>query len=177
MRHREGEALRRARHAYERGRVLKGLRTAVLVAPLVILSFGGCGRPAMSIAIGCALAALVAVLTWYGGIPGRAAASGLLAGAASLVVPLVACRALERAGAMGWVPLLACIVGGLGSGAIVARAAAGQREDRALFAVAAGAVAALAGSLGCAAVGLGGIAAMAAGLTLIAPLGLRASTP
>jgi hypothetical protein len=142
---------------------------------MVLASFGGCGRPATSIAIGCALAALVAVLTWYGGVPGRAAASGLLAGAASLVVPLVACRALERAGAMGWPSLVACIVGGLGSGAVVARTAAREPDDRALFAVAAGAVAALAGSLGCVEVGLGGIAAMAAGLTLIAPLGLRAS--
>jgi hypothetical protein len=170
----EAETLQRARRAYERGRALLGLRAAALVVPMVILSFGGCGRPATSIAIGCVLATLVAVLTWYGGIPGRGAATGLLAGAASLVAPLVACRALERAGAPAWLPLLACILGGLGSGMIVARSAARGQGDRALFLVAAGAVSALAGSLGCAEVGLGGIAAMAAALTLTMPLGLRA---
>jgi hypothetical protein len=170
----EGETLRRARRAYERGRALLGLRTAALVGPMVILSFGGCGRPATSIAVGCALAALVAALTWYGGIPARAVGTGLFAGAASLVAPLVACRALEQAGAPGWLPLLACILGGLGSGTIVARSAARERGGRALFAGAAGAVSALAGSLGCAAVGLGGVAAMAAALTLVMPLSLRA---
>jgi hypothetical protein len=140
---------------------------------MVILSFGGCGRPATLIAIGCALAVLVAALMWYGGIQARAVGTGLFAGAASLVAPLVACRALEQAGAPGWLPHLACILGGLGSGAIVTRAAARERGHRALFAVAAGAVSALAGSLGCAEVGLGGVAAMAAALTLTMPLGLR----
>jgi hypothetical protein len=170
----EAEALRRARRAYERGRALLGLRAAALVVPMVILSFGGCGRPATSIAVGCVLAVLVVVLTWYGGTAARGAAAGLLAGAASLVAPLVACRALERAGAPGWLPLLACILGGLGSGAIVARSATRERGDRAHFLVAAGAVSALAGSLGCFEVGLGGVAAMAAALTLTMPLGLRA---
>ncbi len=163
-----------ARRAYERARLLKGLRTSALVGPMLLLSFGCCGNRAASIAVACALAVLATVLVWRGGAPGRAVVPGFVAGAVSLAFPLLACPACERSVVVGAVPLAACVAGGLVSGAIVASFAAKVHDDRAAFVITAGAVAALAGSLGCAIVGLGGVAAMGIGLTLVAPLGLRA---
>ena len=170
------EILGRARRAYERARLEKALRTAALVGPLVLLSFGGCTQRAATLAAAGALALLTTALVWHGGPPGRAVIPGFFAGAVALAFPLLACPVCARAGVAGTMPLAACVAGGLASGALVASFAARLREGRASFVVAAGAVAALAGSLGCAIAGLGGVAAMALGLTLVAPLGLRAAS-
>jgi len=167
------ELLERVRTAYERGRMAKALRTAALVAPMMLLSFGCCGSHVAALAIGAVLAAAVTVLVWHGGVAGRAVLPGLLAGAVPLAFPLLVCPACQRTGWVGAASLGACVVGGLASGTIVALCALRVREERALFLVAAGGVAALAGSLGCVIVGMGGVVAMAIGLTLVAPLGLR----
>ncbi len=53
----------------------------------------------------------------------------------------------------------------------------GQPNDRAPFVFAAGFVAALAGSMGCAILGLGGVAAMAVGLLLMTPVALAVAPP
>jgi hypothetical protein len=168
------ELLESARSAYERGRVAKALRTAALVVPMMLLSFGCCGSQVAALAIGAVLAAAVTVLVWRGGVAGRAVLPGLLAGAVPLAFPLLACPACQRAGWVGAASLGACVVGGLASGAIVAAYTLRVREDRAVFLVTAGGVAAVAGSLGCVIVGMGGVVAMAIGLMLAAPLGLRA---
>jgi hypothetical protein len=156
--------------AYERGRIVRGLRLALLVPPLVLISLGGCGSARASIAIGAALAALVVALTYRGGSASRGVVPGLIAGIAPLVVPLFVCPWLARSGLGGPLPLLGCVAGGVLSGVAVARFAKGQGEHRFAFALAAGLVCALTGSLGCVDVGLGGIAAMAAGLAVAQPL-------
>jgi hypothetical protein len=166
--------LDRMRRAYERARLLKALQVGALVAPMLLLSFACCGNRAHSVAIAGVLAVLATVLVWRGGAPGRAVVPGFVAGIIPLAFPLLTCPACQRAGFVGVVPLVACVAGGLASGAIVASFAARVQEDRAAFVIAAGAVAALAGSLGCVIVGLGGVAAMAVGLAVAAPLGLRA---
>jgi hypothetical protein len=162
------------RGAYERSRLFDGLRTSLLVVPMVLAAvLGGCGRPEMSVALGAALAAVVCLLTWRGGSAGRAVIPGLVAGTASLVFPLFACRALERAGMGVTLMIAACSAGGLVAGLIVSRFAARTSRDRARFLFACGAIATLAGSLGCIDAGLGGIAAMAVSLAIVSPLGLR----
>ena len=68
----------------------------------------------------------------------------------------------------------ACILAGFASGCIVAYLASRVREERALFVLVAGLVAAMAGSMGCVLIGAIGIAAMMAGLALVSvPAGLR----
>jgi hypothetical protein len=171
------EVLGRVRFAYERGRFLRALRTSAVVLPMVLASFGGCGRPATSIVIGVLLATLATMLVWRGGIAGHAVSPGLVAGLAALVVPLVACRAFEYLDISGALPLAVCFLGGLGSGAIVTRYALREREERALFALAGGGVAALVGALGCLGAGFGGVVAMTAGLLVVTPLALRMALP
>src|SRR5688572_16996857 len=56
--------LQDASRAYERGRWLKGLRTAALVLPLMLVSFGCCGRPSASVLLAALLAVLVMLLVW-----------------------------------------------------------------------------------------------------------------
>jgi hypothetical protein len=171
------ELLARATAAYERGRWWKGLRTAALVVPMMLVSFGCCGTPSTSCVLAGLLAVLATVLVWRGGSGGRAVVPGFAAGIVPLALPLVACPACASLGVAGLLPLLSCAVAGLASGAIVVVYAARERQDhRAAFVVAAGAVSALAGSLGCVIVGLGGVVAMAAGLVLVTPFAMRART-
>lgn len=164
--------LRRVRFVYERSRLFAGVRASLLVAPMVLAAvLAGCERPAISVALGAALAAIVGVLAWRGGTAGRAVFPGLLAGTASLVFPLFACRAIERAGWNGSLSIGACAAGGVIAGVIVARFAACSSEPRARFVAAGGAIAAFAGALGCVDAGLAGIAAMTVSLALVSPLG------
>lgn len=165
--------LQDATRAYERGRWLKGLRTAAIVVPMMLVSFGCCGNRSASCLIAAVLAALVTVLTWRGGSVGRAVPPSLAGGIAALAIPLLGCPACESFGIQGALPFVFCVLGGLTSGAIVVYYASREAQDKATFVFAGGAVAALAGSLGCVIVGLGGVVAMAVGLALVTPLALR----
>ena len=167
------DVLRNVRFAYERGRFLRALRTSAVVLPMVLASFWGCGRPAISIGIGVALVTLATFLLWRGGSAGRAVPTGLAGGLVALAVPLVVCQVLERLGIGGVLPLVACVVGGLGSGAIVAWHAMREREERTLFLLVGGGTAALVGALGCLSAGFGGVVAMTTGVLAVTPFALR----
>ena len=162
----------RVRTAYERGRLTAGLRTSAMVLPMVAASFGGCGRPATSLALGALIVTLTAVLVWRGGSAGRAVRPAIIAGLVALIVPLVATRIFEPLGITGALPLAACFIGGLGSGAIITRRAMHERDHRAQFALVGGAIAALSGSLGCLGAGLGSVIAMATGVLILTPMAL-----
>jgi hypothetical protein len=166
------DLFRRARWAYERARILRALGTSSLAVPMVVASFGGCGRPSMSVLIGTALAALAGFLVWRGGDAGQAVMPGFVAGLVSLLFPLAACRALESAGIGGALPIASCVIGGLASGAIVTMFATRANGERGPFVLAGGAVAALGGSLGCLGTGAGGVIGMLVGVILVTPLGL-----
>jgi hypothetical protein len=170
------DLLRRVHSAYERGRLRRALWTSSVVVPMVVASFGGCGRASTSVGIGAVLAVLVSYLVWRGGDAGEAVRPGLVAGLASLAFPLVACRAMENAGIEGTLPLAACVVGGLASGAIVTRHATRRAGNRTVFAFAGGAIASLTGSLGCVSAGAGGIAAMIVGVLVVTPLAFARAT-
>src|SRR5262249_28042756 len=116
--------------AYERGRLLHAVRTALPAVPMVLVSFGGFGRPSASIAIGAVLFAMATFVAWRGGPAARAVTPGLLAGVAPLVVPLVGCRLLVDAHAPRIALVLACFAGGLVSGAIVTTFAARRKGGR-----------------------------------------------
>jgi hypothetical protein len=143
---------------------------------MTLASLGGCGKPSFAVILGVVLAALTTVSIWRGGIAGRAVMPGLVAGLASLVLPMLTGRGCSlwgetNASRLCW---LACIVGGLASGGVVAYFASRVKQDRGAFVFVAGATAALAGSLGCVIGGLGGIASMVVGLTLVSvPAAMR----
>ena len=173
---RDEQLLQRVRSAYEWGRLRRGLGVACLVVPMMALSLGCCGKPSVAVVVGIALATLVTALIWRGGPLGRAVVPGLLAGIAPLVLPMVAgpgCALLGEGYGARYC-LLACVVGGLVSGGVVAYLGSRISEDRGAFIVVAGGIAALAGSLGCVIVGLGGIGSMIIGLALVSvPAAIR----
>ncbi|HWL86737.1 MAG TPA: hypothetical protein VNO21_13095 [Polyangiaceae bacterium] len=167
------DLIERARTIYERARLLKALRTAAFALPLMLISFGCCRTPSVSIAIAGALALLVTVLVRRGGSPARAVVPGYAAGMVPFAIPLLACPLCASLGIAGVVQLAVTVIGGVASGAIVVYYAAREQEDRTAFVLAGGAVAALAGSLGCVIAGLSGVLAMIVGLAVVTPLAFR----
>jgi hypothetical protein len=156
---------RRARRAYELGRLSQALRVVpwVLLPAAVALL---CGRPAGLIFALCAavLAVSVALLV-RGGMAARSVGPGLAAGWAALVPPLL----LRTAGhacfgdscmALG---LPACAVGGALSGILIGRLVL-RRGGGAAFWIGAGILAGLTGAMGCSIGGSFGILGMIAGV-------------
>jgi hypothetical protein len=157
----EARLLERARGAYERGRVLAGLRTASLAVPMAAASLLVCGRPSVTLPAASLLAASVTALVWRGGDAGRGARLGLLAGLPPLLFPIAAAVTghVCNASYCLYFPS-ACLAGGLLGGAVVAWLGRRRRASG----LAASGVAVLAGSLGCLVAGAAGIAVLAAGL-------------
>ncbi|HEY0482795.1 MAG TPA: hypothetical protein VGD37_34980 [Kofleriaceae bacterium] len=163
----------RVHAAYERGRLFRALAIAATVGPMVLASFAGCGQPSRSIVLGGLLATVVTIVHWRGGAAARAVAPGLVAGVGSLAFTLVVCRVLEHVAVRAELALLACMLAGLATGAAVTVAARRSNEPG-LFAIAAGAIAALGGALGCLSAGFGGVVALAVGVIASTPIGLLA---
>jgi len=156
---------RRARRAYELGR----LRSALRLLPFVVLATVAAlasGRPiTLALPIGGALLALCLGLSFAGRAPGRAVVPGLLAGGAALVMPLLVATVGHACFGPACMPfcLPACVVGGAIAGAVIARMAVAQGPDPAFLAPAL-AIAALTGSLGCTISGAAGVVGMLAGV-------------
>ena len=152
-----------ARRAYELARLKLGTRMALLVVPMIALSFAIGTQPLLSMLAGLTLLALVVSFTWQGQVLGRAVLPGLAAGCAPLLLPLV----MRQGGAccIGGVCcsmcLLGCVIGGAIAGASIGIAANAEREQRWSFLSAASLISGAAGVLGCALIGAAGIAAMA----------------
>lgn len=159
-----------ARLAYELGGVHLGLRQSFLVVPLVAIALGCCGSPWVTLALGVVLFVACVSFVSVGGELGRAVRPGLLAGAVCAAVPM-GMKVLNLCSLLGCRPPLPfCLVGGLLGGAVLGFHAGRMEARSTRFLVAAGTVAALAGSLGCAIAGLVGILGMLLGV-------LFASTP
>lgn len=157
---------RRARQAYELGRLRRALRVLGIVAPLTALSLLVCAVPQASVIIGTALAVTSVGLLWRGEDWGRSVAPGLKAGVAAFLLPVTfhafgyCCRLdIETALCLG-----SGIAAGLAVGVTGMRQAA---ERRVTHLVGAGVVAALAASLGCLALGVGGALGVAGGVALV----------
>jgi len=160
---------RRARRAYERGRLLHGLRRgaplAALVAGVVLASDGAAWR----LWVGAAAVLVAAVAFWRGQVAGRAARVGALASLPPLAAPFAAAAVHHGCIGCGGPSLALCLAictaGGAAAGALVARLAAREAEhDRRRFAAMAVLVAACLGTVGCSFAGAAGLAGMCAGL-------------
>jgi hypothetical protein len=154
------ELRRRARVAYELGRVRAAAPAALVALALGVLA-SRCATPASSarpLSIG--LAALAFAFLFRGRGAARAVWPALCAGALAGVPPLVA-RVLCPPEICHLACVSACALGGAGAGALLAALAA-RDTDRAGYAVAALSVAGLAASLGCSLAGVVGVATMLA---------------
>ena len=161
---------RRAARAYERGRAFAAV---CQVAPIALLLVGVplvTGSGPGWIALGGLLAAAGAVAVWRGGLAGRAARAGLLAGLAPLVAPIAVDAIGHRCAGCGLpatlpLCLAVCLATGAAAGAVLGLMAA-RESRRARFAAVAIGFAATTGALGCVFAGASGLAGMAIGLAL-----------
>jgi len=155
---------RRARRAYELGRLRAALRVAPVVAAGAAVALL-CGRPvSLTVAVAAALLVLSVSLLHAGGSGGRGVWPGLLAGVAPLAMPLFMITAGHACFGDACMSLClpACVLGGAVAGVAVARMAARYGGDW-KFVGAALAVAALGGSMGCSIAGATGVVGMIAG--------------
>lgn len=166
-----------ARHAYERGRVKKGVRRALLVLPFTCVPLYACvaaGRGALMLFVIALVAALVALFHWRGQDFARGANVGLIAGLSPLLLPFVT----------SWMaPICSTLICGLlpaasiGGGFVAALCLAGGSLNRfrrdslderpgAGFWLAAVSVTVALGIAGCLHVGLAGLMGMAIGFAV-----------
>jgi len=162
----EGALERRARRAYERGRVWLGLRATAPVVPMAALSLLACGRPAATIADAVLLAGLMILFVWRGEAFAQGARLGLWAGLPPLLMPLVVALAGHVCGS-SFCPLYpsTCLAGGVAGGVLLGWRSWSAGLDRHAL-MAGGLVAGLAGTLGCLLAGTGGLIGLGAGLLL-----------
>jgi hypothetical protein len=161
------ELQRRARRAYEWGRLRYAVARAWPALPLTALSSWLCHEPWLSAIIGAGLLALATGLIWYGRIAGRAASAGLKAGIAAFAMPVLAFQSYF---APYWSTLSGMLIvngaTGVLVGVLLSIQSARLQAERDLFLALASVVAALCGLLGCILFGPPGLAGMAAGIFL-----------
>jgi hypothetical protein len=154
----------RARRAYERGRLLAGLRRAAIVLPMVAVSLLACNRPAATSIVAVALIVVIVAAEWRGIPWSHGARLGLGAGLVPLIAPVVM-------GASGHVCHASlcllypgvCLASGGAAGALLARWVVPRGLDARLVATA-GLAAALVGGLGCLIAGFTGLVGLSLGL-------------
>jgi hypothetical protein len=158
---------RRARYAYETAR----LRSAILrawpipVAAWLAVRLGASQAHVLALAVPLLVAAIA--LAWKGGVEGRAVAPGLAAGIAPLILPglVMDCATACSASCAVWCAT-SCVAGGIVAGNLVGFRAARAGDAGWRFGVAAAAIAATTGAMGCALGGVTGIVGMFAGLAI-----------
>lgn len=156
----------RARRAYEVGRLGWAAQIAWVVATLVLISFATVGPSRISAMTGVLLLVTTAVLRWRGGALRAAVRTGLLAG----LIPFALLLFLKGGSAylcslgtcMGHCTTF-CGISGLIAGLLITNRARQLDSHVSQFLVAATAVAALTGLLGCFVGGLVGAAWMIVG--------------
>lgn len=158
---------RRARRAYELGRLSAALPCALVVPPLALLALRSCPRSGVHLAVLATLTAVVLVcLRWRGQDFGRAVTPGILIGLAGFAVPWLAisCELCPLAPS----PLLFALCGASGAISGLALSAHCLRCGCCSHAhvLSAGTVAGLIAAMGCAPAGVGGLIGMALALTL-----------
>ncbi len=159
----------RARRLYELGRVRSAAWTALLVLPFVGCALFAAETPLSVAALGAALYLLAAGLFFRGQVFGAAVGLGLVAGTAPMLAPVLFRNSgyCCIGGSCSSTCLIACTVGGVAAGLVIGWVAAKRAERPGTFWVAATAVAALTGCLGCATAGLTSVFAMIAALVVV----------
>jgi hypothetical protein len=153
---------RRARRAYELGRLRYAITRVWIVLPLLLAADAVSCALGTSVIVGVALFGTTLFLAWRGGMFDRAIYPATIAGLGTFVAPIT-CSALGLGGAAMWA---ACVAGGVGAGLWLAWWTT-RHAERPLACLAAGGLhAVLVGTLGCAPLGAGALVGMAAGLAI-----------
>lgn len=154
----------RARLAYEIGGLRLGLRTAWPVLPLYLLSRGCCGPQVVTLVLTLALLIGAVPLVSASRELGQAVRAGLFAGVLCAAVPM-AVKLMQLCSVVGCRPLTQfCLYGGLLAGAFLGHRIRLLEAHRPPFFLAAIAIAALTGAIGCTIAGIAGVAGMALGV-------------
>jgi hypothetical protein len=158
---------RRARRAYELGRLYAALPCALVAPPLAFLAAQSCPRSGLYLAFLAALAAALLVgLRWRGQDFGRAVTPGVLMGLAGYAVPwlAVSCNLCPLTPS----PLLfgLCGAGGATSGLALSAHCLLRGCCSREHVLSAGTAAGLIAAMGCAPAGFGGLVGMALALAL-----------
>lgn len=156
----------RARRAYELGRLRAKLPVALFALPPAAVALEVCGRPWVTLPAALLLAVALVAAHWRGEAAARGAGAGLLGGALAFVAPILASGTGMCPVGSSLAMLAVCWGGGLLGGGVLALFARRAPQERALFLVAGGTVAALTGALGCLLAGGGGLVGVAVGLGL-----------
>lgn len=153
---------RRARRAYEWGRLRRSLGGASPVLVVLAIAAGLSHRPASVLWFGAAATAAAALMLWYGRAPQRAVLPGILAGLVPLVLALGANHLHACSGGCSSLCVPACALGGVAAGVAVARIGARQRAGLAFW-LSASALTLYVGAMGCSCVGYSGVLGLGAG--------------
>lgn len=159
----EKRVWRRARVAYELGRLRLALLGVLPMALVVVVAVWTTHRPQSALCFGAATLLAGATMIWYGRDPQKAVLPGVVAGIIPLGLALAA-NHLHVCGPGGCTSLCvpACTLGGVLSGLLVARA--GQRRHAGFgFWLSASGLALLTGAMGCACLGYSGLAGLGIG--------------
>ncbi|HLV64401.1 MAG TPA: hypothetical protein VKY73_01255 [Polyangiaceae bacterium] len=154
---------KRARFAYELGRLRLSILGVVPVLLVVLAAASVANRPASTLAFGAATILAGGALLWYGREPRKAVFPGIAAGLVPLVLSLCAGR-VHTCGVNGCGTLCvpACALGGVVAGLAVARVAA-RRGLGLWFFIPASALCLLTGAMGCACLGYSGVVGLVVG--------------
>jgi hypothetical protein len=162
----------KARNAYERAMLARGMRGAwpvALLVPLAMLVHAPASSPSLILAIGAALVLALVALGWRGGAWARGAWTGLVAGIPLFLVPVVIAPRDACAHACAHGPPMACVIActaiGVAAGVGIAWLAS-RDPNRSARLVASILVAGLVGSLTCVVAGGAAVLGAAAGLTV-----------
>lgn len=157
---------KRARVAYELGRLRLALLGMIPLALIVALSVAFTQKPLSAFAFGLAALGFGVGMLWYGRDPQRAILPGAVAGLVPLVFALCANR-MHTCGPDGCTSLCmpACALGGIVAGLFVA-IVGNRRKAGALFWLSASGLALLTGAMGCSCAEYAGLAGLGAGFTV-----------
>lgn len=156
---------RKARRAYELGRLRRSARVLFVLAPILVISALVCSNLPLLAVFGTLLSISSVLFLWRGEIFGEGARMGLLAGSIAFAVPTafhvfgLCCKYdLEIA---------TCIAAGIIAGVFITLKASRIGRQSVPFLISAGIVSTLTASLGCLAIGIGGALALSVGVLLI----------
>jgi len=155
---------KRARQAYELARLRHAILSAwpVPLAGWLAHRLGASEQHVLALAVPLAVAAVA--MMWRGGAVGRAVPPGLAAGIAPLILPGLAmnCASACSASCATWCAT-SCVAGGIVAGGIVGFRTARFGDGWWRFGIAAAAIAATTGAMGCFVGGAVGVVGMLAG--------------
>lgn len=156
------ELQRRARRAYERGRLRRALLGASPLLGVLGIAAALSHRPTSALGFGVAATAAAVLMLWYGRAPQKAVLPGIAAGLVPLALALGANYVHVCSGGCSTLCLPACALGGVAAG--VAVASVGSRRRAGLgFWLSASALTLCIGAMGCSCIGYAGVIGLAAG--------------